>query len=122
WTKYSMNGNSTGAEFGGDKGSLVVTRGGWTFFPRDGEPVEHGSSEMEVAHAANFAQAVRGEAAPAAPLEEGVKTAALCHLGNISTDLNRRIAFNVASGDFGNDKAANEKLGRPPREPWSLGV
>lgn len=120
WTGFGTNRTGNGAEFGGDKGSLIITRRGWTFFPKDGEPVEHGSSEMEVAHAVNFADAIRNGAAPAATMADGHKSAAMCHMGNICTALNRRIAFHAATQDFGPDAEANALMGRPPRTPWTL--
>jgi predicted dehydrogenase len=121
WTRFGANQRGSGAEFGGDKGSLIVTRGGWTFYPKEGEAVEHGSSEMEIPHAVNFADAVYGDAQPAASMLEGHKSAAMCHFGNICTDLNRRIAFDPVSQTFGSDTEANAHLGRTPRAPWSLG-
>ena len=120
WTKYRVNDEGNGAEFGGDKGSLVITRHGWTFYPRDGAPVKHARSELEVAHASHFADCIRGQAKPVAPIEEGHKTAVCCHLGNIGVLLDRRLVLDPATLTFGDDAEANALLGRTYRKPWTL--
>ncbi len=120
WTEYPIHGETVGAELGGDKGSLIITRKGWLFYPKDGERVDHAGSEMEVAHALNFAESIRGQAEPVAPLAEGHLTAGLCHLGNIAAMVNRRIAFDAESQTIKDDEQATAMLGRPYRAPWQL--
>lgn len=119
WTKHDVQGMGGGCEFGGEKGTVLINRGGWTFYPKDGDKVEHGGSEQGVAHARNFAAAVRGEAKPVAPIQEGHKSAVLCHLGNIGATLDRRIAWDPKTGDFGDDTEANAHLGHDYRKPWT---
>lgn len=118
WTDYSINGMRNGVEIGGEKGTLLIDRGGWTFHPRDGEREQHGSSDLERAHAQNFADAIRGDAAPTAPMVEGHKSAVLCHLGNIATVLNRRVAFDGATETIVGDEEAAAWEWREYRAPW----
>lgn len=122
WTKYGVNGRGSGVEIGGELGSIVIDRRGWTFFPKEGEPAHHEGSELEVPHARNFAEAIQGKAKPAASMEAGHKSAVLCHLGNVSALLNRRLEFDVASETFPNDREACEFLARDYRAPWKLPV
>ena len=123
WTRF-MPGGGRGncCEIDGDKGSLIIDRGGWTFHPRDknAEPEEHSGSSLERAHVENFAQAVRGEAKPSAPIVEGHKSAILCHLGNITARLNRSVSFDPASQRITGDEEAEKMMGREYRKPWSL--
>ena len=118
WTEFRLHDCDTGAEFAGEKGTLVVTRNGWAFTPKEGPKKTAPAGEMELAHARNFAESIRGTAQPVAPLEEGHKTAVLCHLGNIVGTLNREIAFDPATETILNDKEAARLAVRECRAPW----
>jgi predicted dehydrogenase len=120
WTSHAVNGNGTGVEFGGENGTLIVTRSWWRFYPRDGEMAEHRGSGQELPHAQNFAQTIRGEAENMAPMEDGHKTAVVCHLGNLAVELNRHLAFDPETESFPGDEEANAYRGRPYRAPWTL--
>lgn len=121
WTKSPINGKRNGAEFCGEKGTLIIDRGGYTVFPKDGEPKVYGDGghDMEENHSAHFAECIAGSASPVADIAAGHQSAALCHMGNIAVTLNRRLEFDRATRQF-TDAAANEQLTRPYREPWSL--
>ncbi len=122
WTSYRVNGMASGAEIGGDGGTVVIDRGGWTFHPRESKaaPVKHGGSEMELAHVKNFADCITDGARPAAGALEGHRTATLCHMANLATFLNRRLAFDPATETFKDDAEANRLSGRDYRAPWKL--
>lgn len=120
WTGYGVNAMSGGAEIGGDKGTLVINRKGWTFFPMDGGPQKHEGSELEIAHATSFANAIRGTAKPAIDIVEGHKTATVCHLGNITAILNRQIVFDPATETIPNDQEAAALAAREYRAPWVI--
>jgi len=120
WTEYGVNGMSGGAEIGGDKGTLIINRRGWEFFPTEGPSKKHGGSELEVAHAKNFAEAIQGKAKTAIDIVDGHKTATVCHLGNISVALNRQISFDPKTETFPGDEAANALARRDYRAPWTV--
>ena len=120
WTRHAVNGNGTGVEFGGENGTLIVTRSWWKYFPRDGETEEHRGRDQNMPHARNFAEAIRGEAENAAPMEDGHKTAVVCHLGNLAVELNRHLNFDPATETFPGDEEANAHRSRPYRAPWTL--
>jgi predicted dehydrogenase len=122
WSGFKPNDMRNGTEFCGDKATLLINRDGWRLYPRDGETTTHRGSELEQAHARNFAQSIRGETSPTAPLEEGVKTANMCHLGNITTTLGRTITFDPSSSTFPDDPDANTHLGHEYRAPWTREV
>ena len=119
WTKFGVQGLGGGVEVGGDKGSLVINRAGWAFHPKGGEPVEHKAADGG-RHAANFADGIAGRAKPAAPIEEGYRSAVLCHLANIAATVNRRIAFDPAKQEIVGDAEAAKLVSRSYREPWKL--
>ena len=120
WTKYTINGMSSGVEIGGENGTLFIDRGHWRVYPREGEEQRHDGSELDLTHARNFADCIRGDAKPNASIEVGHKTAILCHLGNITAQLSRRVVFDAQTETFGDDAAANALLERPYRAPWAL--
>jgi len=120
WTGFKMNGTDCGVEFDGHKGSLVISRQGWTFYPKGGKPVEHGKSDLSGAHVRNFADSIQGSARPAASIEEGRKTATMCHLGNIAVAVNRRLEFDAKTQTIKNVPEADKYMGRQYRKPWKL--
>ncbi len=119
WSRFGPGGGiGNGCEFCGDKGALVIDRGGWRFIPRDGEPERHEGSKMNEPHAENFAASIRGLETPIAPLIDGHRTANLCHLGNISVRLNRQLKFDAETETIVGDEEAQAMTGRAYREPW----
>jgi len=120
WTATGVNDRGTGAELRGDKGSIVIDRGGWTFYPKEGDPVKHGPSPLDEPHVANFADCIAGNAKPSAGIVDGHKTAVLCHLANISTLFSRQLEFDPASQTIKNDPQASALCGREYRSPWKL--
>ncbi|MHC4798732.1 MAG: Gfo/Idh/MocA family protein, partial [Planctomycetota bacterium] len=120
WTTFKNNGVDCGTEFNGHKGSLVITRQGWTFYPKGGKPVEHPSSDLTGAHVKNFADSIHGSAKPISSIDDGHKTAAICHLGNIAVALNQQLEFDGTTQTIKNIPQANEYLGREYRRGWKL--
>lgn len=119
WSRFGPGGGiGNGCEFCGDKGALVIDRGGWRFIPRDGEPERHEGSKMNEPHAENFAASIRGLETPISPLIDGHRTANLCHLGNISVRLNRQLKFDGETETIAGDEEAQAMTGRAYREPW----
>lgn len=123
WSTFGVNGGGgCQAEFSGEKGSLVISRKHWAFYPRGEKEKkeEHPGSEQEIDHAKNFAEAIRGQAKAIAPIADGHKTATLCHLANIASTLNRRIAFDGDAQQITGDNEAAAMMGRPCRAPWRM--
>ena len=123
WTRFMPGGgHGNCCEIDGDKGSIIINRNGWQFFPRDKKVKgkSHKGGLLDEAHVRNFAQAVRGEAKPSAPIVEGHKSAVLCHLGNIAARLNRSITFDPEKQTIVGDTEAEAMMGREYRKPWTL--
>jgi predicted dehydrogenase len=116
----------------GTRGMMSLTRGGFKVKPETSQPA--GSKErvplmdamdvkggdLNIAHIRNFLDCVKSRQRPAADVEEGHRTAAMCHLGNISTRLGRTLRWDALNEQVVNDPEANQMLMRPYRGPWRL--
>jgi predicted dehydrogenase len=120
-TNYPHNVDS-GVEFYGTKGQMFLSRRGKVLLTGDrNERIDvkiAGEAQNEVAHVANFCDAVRGLAKPNAPAIVGHLSAGLCHLGNIATRLGRSLRFDPAAERFIGDDEANQHVSRAYRQHW----
>jgi predicted dehydrogenase len=118
-------------EFHGSKGTLGLTRGGFRLTPEGraesdkdrkdaGAVQEEKGSDLDRPHIANFLACVKSRARPNADIEEGHRTAVMCHLGNIATRLGRSLRWDPDKEEIIGDAAAAKWLARPYRKPWSL--
>jgi len=110
WSSHGMDGRSSGVSFHGERGTLVVDRGGWKVYDSS-ENVTADASDLLSAHLRNFVECVRSRQSPAADLQIGHIAATLCHLGNIAYRVGREVAFEPQSLNFGSDQVANSFLG-----------
>ena len=126
WTEYALNGKPCGVEFHGDRGAMFIDRQGWTFYPKgaDGKAIPHEGTEdfMTERHVEHFADCIRGESKPVAGIDEGHRTAILCHLGNIAATVHRRLEFDGKSQEIKSDVEAARHMTRQYRDPWHLPV
>jgi hypothetical protein len=76
--------------------------------------------DLNVPHVRNFLDCVKSRNKPNAEVEEGHRTAVMCHLGNISTRLGRTLAWDPAQEQIPGDPEANQWLMKPYRAPWKL--
>jgi hypothetical protein len=124
WSKHPLDGQNHGAAFYGSEGTLVVSRRGWWLYGSDGKTLveEKPGSDDFVAHVREFLESVRTRKRPLADVEEGHKSAVMCHLGNISLHLGRKLEFDPKTERFPGDEEANRYLSRIYRQPWGLEV
>ncbi len=110
----------------GTKGMLSLTRGGFTVTPEKTgkdktaamEPLTMKGNDLDVAHVRSFLDCVKSRQKPTADVEEGHRSAVMCHLGNISTRLGRSLRWDAAKEQVTGDAEANAMLARPYRGPW----
>ncbi len=69
----------------------------------------------------DFLDCVKSRKDPYFPVDIGHRVATVCHLGNISVKLGRKIRWDPKNECFHNDEAATAMMSCPMREPWSLG-
>ena len=68
----------------------------------------------------DFLDCIKSRGETFAPAEVGHRTASLCHLGNISMLLGRKLRWDPDAERFIDDDSANRMLSRPMRPPWRL--
>jgi predicted dehydrogenase len=119
WSTHGVEGRSAAAAFYGDAGTLVVDRGGWKVYDLN-ETIASDTSEQAIAHLRNFIDCVKTRSRPAADIETGHLSSALCHLGNIAYRVGHEVAFDSTTASFGGDREANLLLSRASRSPWNV--
>jgi predicted dehydrogenase len=118
WSNFGFEGRSSGVAYCGDQGTLVVDDKGWQVTV-DGKVVETGpGSQMEMPHLQNFIDCVKDRRRPNADIEIAHISTSLCHLGNISQRVGRKLAWDGAKEKFRHDDEANKLLGREYRRPF----
>jgi hypothetical protein len=120
-------GRNHGIAFVGNKGTLVLDRGGWEVIPEvghDGWRMMKDQPRMEAVplqpslnnglnlHTENFIQAVRSRDAARlkAPVEVGYHAARVCHMGNVAYKMGEKVYWDKDKGAFANPQA--NSLGR----------
>lgn len=121
WTNHGLEGRSAAAGFYGDRGTLIVDRGGWKVYDQEGGPTSD-TSEQSRTHHANFIHCIKTRETPTSDIEIGHVTSAMCHLGNVAYRLGRGVEFDPVAMNFGSDAEANALLGREYRQGWELPV
>ncbi len=103
---FGVEGRSTGVAFHGERGVLVLDRGGWRIY--DGEPAgaTGSASLMQQQHVDNFLTCVLTRQQPACDLWQGVVSAGLAHLGNIAYRVGHEIQYDPVRGKCVNDAPA----------------
>ena len=81
-----------------------------------------GPADPAAYHLANFLKVVRSRktADLTAGVEEGRKSAALCHYANIAYRVGRTLNINPATGEIQNDPEAVKLTARRFRKPYEL--
>jgi predicted dehydrogenase len=119
WSTHGVEGRSAAAAFYGELGTLVVDRGGWKVYDF-AETIASDSSEQPIAHLRNFVDCIKSRSRPAADIETGHLSSALCHLGNIAYRVGREVTFVPETATFPGDRDANLLLSRAYRAGWEL--
>jgi predicted dehydrogenase len=117
-----------GVAYVGQKGTLVVTRGGYEIIPdrnnAEKGPFFEGKTQDNYGdgldeHVQNFLKCIREGGTPNASVEVGAKTAIVSEMGNIAYRTGKRIHWDEASEKFMEDEA--DKLSRLNySENWKL--
>ena len=111
-SSHGMEGRSSGVSFHGERGTLVVDRGGWKVYDHS-ENVTADASDLQSAHLRNFVDCIKSRQTPAADLYIGHAASTYCHLGNIAYRLGREVKFDPRRLQCVDDPAANHLLTKP---------
>ena len=90
WSHQANEGRSAGVAFYGDKGTLIVDRGGWKIYGQKQGDSQEGRDATEL-HCENFLNSVISRDATNAPLEVASLASNLCHWGNQAHSERREI-------------------------------
>ncbi len=129
WSPYVQEGHENGNAFYGTKGMLILgKRNGWQLFSERNKLVESMEGGVDLsAHHDDFLAAVRAALGGAEPprtqadIEEGHRSAALVHLGNVACRVGRTLAFDSAAEKIRGDDEADALLRRTYRDGhWAV--
>ena len=120
WTNYPLEGHDNGVVFYGDKGTLEIGRNGCEVTIIGEEKKRLGGGGDIDANMRNFVDCVKRNDPKGlnAPIDEGVASVLLCHLGNIGTRLGKKLAMD---GDtIANDAEAKALESKAYRDGYGL--
>ncbi len=137
WQGFSCNGfptqnRSRGTSIQGTAGSVVLDQDGYTVYDLQNKVVKQavtqassdplatsGDDRLTALHVANFVEAVRTGTALHQPIEEGVKSVLLCHLGNIAQWTGYALRIDPRSGRILGDEEAISYWQREYAPGWA---
>ena len=124
WAPYNFHGEYEGAALYGDKGYMIIGNRRWRAYTKGNELVKEVAGDSDAApHVQNFIDCVKErDKKPYCDLETvGHPASVLCHAGNISARVGRKLFLDPKTEMFDGDKEANELRGRPEwRKPYVL--
>ncbi len=110
--------------FYGTEGQIDVNRGYIRSDPPDiiNQPIGPSDVHLYVSnnHFQNFVDCVKERRLPVCDVEVGHRSVSVCHLGNISIRLRRKLKWDPVKEEIVGDEEANRWLDRPMRKPWRL--
>jgi predicted dehydrogenase len=114
-----FEGNTFGAAFYGDGGTMVADGGGLTVFDLKNKQVDRFAGPGgDDTHVASFLEGVRTGAAPTASIDIAVASTQLCHLGAISHRVGRNLRCDPSNGHILNDDEAAALWNREYAPGW----
>jgi len=120
-----------GAMFVGAKGRVELWRNDFRTDPPDlikdlppkEEVVKWNRAQYQAEyHMQDWLECMRSRKLPLADVEIGHRTVSVCHLANLTRQLNRKLQWDPEAERFRNDPDANQHLARPRREGYELPV
>jgi predicted dehydrogenase len=109
--------------FTGEKGSMTISGPGYAVYDAEGKPkTKQAGAGGNNVHLQNFVDAIRDDKKLNAPIDQGVKSTLLCHLGNISWRVGRAIHVEPDTGRITGDDDAAALWGREYRKGWEPAV
>lgn len=124
WKNHPVK-NGQMIQFIGDKGEVLVSRGGrleTTPGSLKDRPLAPGDIHLYESsdHESDWLNSIRTRKAPICPAEIGHRTATVCHLNAISERLNRPLKWDPVKEAIIGDEYASRWLDRPRRTPYVM--
>lgn len=122
WTSEPVSGSGFGFSFYGDKGTIYSDGTKWRMEGGDKESLAALKlRDLESNHQRNWLDCIKTGKRPAADIEQGHLSTALCHLGNISQRVGRKLRWYGDKERFDeSERDANELLTREYRSEFPL--
>jgi predicted dehydrogenase len=88
------------------------------------EPLPKDANSLYVSndHMGNWLDCLRSRKRPICDVEVGHRSVTVCHLGNISLKLKRKLEWDPGTEKFVSDNEASSMLTREMRSPWKLDI
>jgi predicted dehydrogenase len=119
WSHPYFRRSAIGIELRGEAGTLHVDDGGYTLYDRSSKEIEkHKAGRGDAEHLKDFLDAVRDGHRTAADIEDGHKSALLCHLGNIAYRTGSILETDPSNGHIRNNAEAEKFWRREYRPGW----
>lgn len=123
WSPYVQEGHENGNAFYGTRGLLVLgKKSGWQLYGERNRLIDEAAGTFQLTpHYDDFLACVGNGGRPQADIEEGHRSAALVHLGNIACRLGRTLRFDPQTEHVLDDEEAQRSLQRAYRhEHWAI--
>jgi predicted dehydrogenase len=123
WTPYPYYEHGEGVVVYGDQGYIVIGNAEWKAYDPKHNVVAKGSGDNNgLTHIQNFVDCIKTRKKPNADLETvGHPSSVLCHAGNVSWRVGRKLILDPKTETFIGDEEANRLRTRPEyRKPWVL--
>lgn len=123
WSPRNVQDQKHDMAFYGENGVLTITWGGYTITDLKGVEIGKGTGDAgNTGHLQNFVDTIRGKAKLNSDIEEGAKSALICHLANIAYRTGHTIHFDPKKSEIIGDKKARSFWSREYRKGWDLKV
>jgi len=122
-TRYGRT-TGHGTAFEGSQGWVHVDRGGINAHPKSLLETKWGPNDIQLYesrhHVRNFLDCIKTRKPAICPVDEAVQGDIVCMISDVAIRLKRKLKWDPKKETFLNDGAANQRLTRAMRAPWSL--
>ncbi|UCC99031.1 MAG: Gfo/Idh/MocA family oxidoreductase [Phycisphaerales bacterium] len=124
WKNRYGRTTSHGTAFEGSEGWVHVDRSGINAHPKELLQTELGPGDIRLPessnHVRNLLDCTRTRARTIAHIDDAVQGDILCHISDIAIRLEQKLKWDPKTERFVGNDAANRRLSRPMRSPWTL--
>lgn len=124
WKKRYGRTTSHGTAFEGSEGWVHVDRSGLNAHPKELLSADLGPNDVHLYqsnnHVRNLLDCVKSRAETICPIDVAVQADIICHISDIAIRLEEKLKWDPKTERFVNSDAANRRLSRPMRSPWTL--
>jgi predicted dehydrogenase len=124
WKKRYGRTTSHGTAFEGSDGWVHVDRSGINAHPKQLLETEFGPNDIHLYksdnHVRNLLDCVKSRAETICPIDVAVQADIICQISDIAIRLEQKLKWDPKTERFINNEAANRRLSRPMRTPWTL--